>query len=152
MPFANVDASVFPAIRISFIGSLADDNDFQMLLGQWSVLYSLKKPFTLIFDTTQMGSVPVSYCAKMALFIRKMREESKKYLKRTIVLLDSTLVANLLKTVLSIQGPVCPVSIIDCNKHENVQYVIDDILQEKHHKDVHTMNPESDKVEQEQFF
>ncbi len=152
MGFANIDASIFPTIRISFVGSLKDDNDFQMFLGQWSVLYSLKKPFTLIFDTTKMGAVPVSYCAKMALFIRKMRENSKKYLKRTIVLLNSTIVANLLKTILSIQGPVCPVSIIDCNKHENVQNVIDDILQEKHHKDVHFMSPENDKVEQEQFF
>ena len=153
MSFANVDASLFPTIKISFVGPMKDDNDFQMFLGQWSILYSLQKQFTIIFDTTQMGTVPISYCAKMALFIRKMRENSKKYLKRTIVLLDSTIVANLLKTILSIQGPVCPVSIVDCNKHENVQKVVDDILEDIHHKDVHLMNPQNaNNVEHENFF
>ena len=47
---------------------------FDNFLNSWLQLYNLQKDFIFIFDTTNVGYIPIKYSFKMSAFIKKLKK------------------------------------------------------------------------------
>ena len=101
-----------------------DDNDFDNFLNNWLQLYYLQKDFIFIFDTTKVGYVPIKYCFKMSAFIKNLKRKEYQYLQKSIILVNSIFVKNMLDIIFFIQPPVAPVYLTQ-NK-EDIQKLLND--------------------------
>ena len=66
--FARIDKSKFPEVRVTFSADI-DETSFNDFLNEWRNLYVEKKYFSFVFDTTNMGFPPLSYCYLMVQFL-----------------------------------------------------------------------------------
>ncbi len=96
-------------VKVVFDTNIIDDNDFDNFLNSWLQLYNLKKDFTFIFDTTNVGYVPIKYSFKMSAFIKNLKRNDYQYLQKSIILVKSNFVKNMLDIIFYIQPPVAPV-------------------------------------------
>ena len=145
MSLVTVETSTFPIVHISLKGNFTgEDAALDTLFTEWDRLYERQIPFTLVFDTLGIENVPVSYCVRMAMFIRKVKSKSRVLLKKTIVVLNSDFVAGLLRMILSIQKPICPVALINTNDVCDIKTVLTDMLCDRPRTDVKTIVPEDD--------
>tara|TARA_Y100000389_G_scaffold161794_1_gene164337 strand:+ start:307 stop:669 length:363 start_codon:yes stop_codon:yes gene_type:complete len=110
--FANYDLSQFPIVRVKFTNQI-DDRGFENFLNTWSELYRDKCDFNFIFDTRDMGYIPIKYCLQMALFIYRLKREPHQYLTHSRIIVHNIYIHNLLYLVFNIQKPVSPVEIVD---------------------------------------
>ena len=69
-------------VKVVFDTNIIDDNDFDNFLNSWLQLYNLKKDFTFIFDTTNVGYVPIKYSFKMSAFIKNLKRNHYQYLQK----------------------------------------------------------------------
>ena len=110
--FAHYDVSSFPVVRVKFTNQI-DDDRFTDFLNKWTELYRDKRDFNFIFDTRDMGYIPIKYCLQMALFIYRLKREPQQYLTHSKIIVDNIYIHNLLYIVFNIQKPVSPVDIVD---------------------------------------
>jgi len=110
--FANYDLSQFPRVCVNFTNQI-DDRGFENFLNTWKQLYRDKRDFNFIFDTRDMGYIPIKYCLQMALFIYRLKREPRQYLTYSRIIVDNIYIHNLLYIVFNIQKPVSPVDIVD---------------------------------------
>lgn len=114
--FATFDDTAFPLIRVR-LGSISDDDDFFIFLKQWESYDSKYENYTFVFDTTNVGYIPVKYAYKMSLFISELKQRkaihNNVYLERSIIIASSWYVRGLLHLIFSMQKPVAPVYMID---------------------------------------
>ena len=70
--FSNYDISSFPKITVSITGTINTESDLEEFKQGWLNCYIEcdNKPFTFIFDTTNMGMVSALYAYKMSYFIK----------------------------------------------------------------------------------
>ena len=66
--FATFDDTAFPLIRVR-LGSISDDDDFFIFLKQWESYDSKYENYTFVFDTTNVGYIPIKYAYKMSLLL-----------------------------------------------------------------------------------
>tara|TARA_B100000925_G_C21671660_1_gene330101 strand:+ start:101 stop:538 length:438 start_codon:yes stop_codon:yes gene_type:complete len=109
-------------VKVVFDTNIIDDNDFDNFLNSWIQLYNLKKDFTFIFDTTNVGYVPIKYSFKMSAFIKNLKRNDYQYLQKSIILVKSNFVKNMLDIIFYIQPPVAPVYLTQ-NK-EDIQDIL----------------------------
>lgn len=100
-------------VKIKMNNSIQDDNDFNSFLESWLQLYNLKKDFTFIFDTSNVGFIPIKYSFKMSAFIKNLKRREYQYLQKSIILVNSNIVKRMLDFIFYIQPPVAPVYIIN---------------------------------------
>jgi len=109
-------------VKVVFHSNIIDDNDFDNFLSSWLQLYDIQKDFIFIFDTTKVTYVPIKYCFKMSAFIKNLKKKNYQYLQKSIILVQSNFVKNMLDLIFYIQPPVAPVYLTQ-NKED-----INDIL------------------------
>ena len=122
-------------VKVVFDTNIIDDNDFDNFLNSWLQLYTLQKDFTFIFDTTNVGYVPIKYSFKMSAFIKNLKRKDYQYLRKSIILVQSNFVKNMLDLIFYIQPPVSPVYLTQ-NKED-----IQDILNNNIPQNVVTILP-----------
>jgi len=122
-------------VKVVFDTNIIDDNDFDNFLNSWLQLYTLQKDFTFIFDTTNVGYVPIKYSFKMSAFIKNLKRKDYQYLRKSIILVQSNFVKNMLDLIFNIQPPVAPVYLTQ-NKED-----IQDILNNNIPQNVVTILP-----------
>ena len=110
--FAEFIESQFPIIKIKLNNSVEDDDDFNNFLNGWLKYYKQKKEVVFIFDTTNVGYIPIKYCFKMSTFIRELKQLDKQYLQRSFIVANSWIVKTLLRIIFTMQSPVAPVYIV----------------------------------------
>jgi hypothetical protein len=114
--FATFDDTAFPLIRVR-LGSISDDDDFFIFLKQWESYDSKYENYTFVFDTTNVGYIPIKYAYKMSLFISELKQRkaihNNVYLERSIIIASSWYVRGLFHLIFSMQKPVAPVYMID---------------------------------------
>ena len=113
-------------VKVIFNSRIKDDNDFDNFLNDWLQLYNLKKDFIFIFDTTNVGYVPIKYSFKMSAFIKNLKRNDYQYLKKSIILVQSNLVKNMLDLIFYIQPPVAPVYLTQ--NQEDINDILNDII------------------------
>ena len=115
-------------VKVVLNKEINDDNDFNIFLDKWRELYNLQKDFIFIFDTSNVGYIPIKYSIKMSLFIINLKRERYQYLQKSIIYVNNNIVKRMLDFIFMIQPPVAPVYIID-NK-ENIDKILNNIIDE----------------------
>ena len=110
--FAEFNESQFPIVKITLNNRIENNEDFNNFLNGWLKYYQQKKEVVFLFDATNVGYIPITYCFKMSTFIRELKQLDKQYLQRSFIVANSWIVKSLLRIIFSIQSPVAPVYII----------------------------------------
>lgn len=116
--WATFDETKYPEISVKFEGSLRNRSEYNFFTEKWIQLYDKKQDFYYIFDTTNCGSVNISYSIRMANFIKKLKRQPKQYLNFSVIIYKSKWIRFLLKTIFTLQSPVAPVYIIEQNDYK----------------------------------
>ena len=110
--FATIDKSNFPEVRVIFSDDI-DETSFNDFLNEWRNLYRDKKYFSFVFDTTEMGFPPLSYCYLMVQFLQSMKSQKKHYLKNSTIIIANDYIIYLLNLIFGIEKPVSDVKVIN---------------------------------------
>ena len=86
-----------------------NDASFDAFLKEWISLYNAKRDFSLVFDTTRVGYVPLKYSIRMSSFIGKLKKCPYQYLKKSVFIVSSNFVQYMLDFIFLIQPPVAPI-------------------------------------------
>ena len=98
-------------VTITLNSQVENDKDFDDFLLQWLNLYNKKRMFTFIFDTSNVGYIPLIYSLRMSAFIGNLKTQKHQFLDKSIILINSNIVKHMLEFIFMIQAPVAPVYI-----------------------------------------
>jgi|TARA_R110001632_G_scaffold68930_8_gene161653 hypothetical protein len=121
MKWATFDTTSYPTVFVD-LGPTLDDEGFQDFIQQWRNLYSERRDFYLIFNTSEVGWVNPKYAWEMASFIEELREQQEKldgkeYLQQSFIFYKSWYVKLLLNVIFYLQTPIAPVEILPHDKN-----------------------------------
>tara|TARA_Y100000994_G_scaffold240109_1_gene234473 strand:+ start:81 stop:527 length:447 start_codon:yes stop_codon:yes gene_type:complete len=125
--FAEYDYSLYDTksiVKIKLNKKIEDNKDFNDFLNKWLELYEREKDFIFIFDTSDVGFIPIKYSIQMSLFIKKLKKREYHYLQKSIIFVKSNIVKRMLDFIFMLQPPVAPVYII--NNLDHIQYILED--------------------------
>ena len=125
--FAEYDYSLYDTnsiVKIKLNKKIEDNKDFNDFLNKWLELYEREKDFIFIFDTSDVGFIPIKYSIQMSLFIKKLKKRDYHYLQKSIIFVKSNIVKRMLDFIYMLQPPVAPVYII--NNLDHIQYILED--------------------------
>ena len=91
------DESNFPIVKIIFGKTINNDEDFEKFKNKWLELYLHEKKFYLIFDTSNIESIPINYLYKLTRFTKKLKKLKIQYLQASVLLIKNSLIRNLYK-------------------------------------------------------
>ena len=120
--FAIYDYSRYESetiVKVTLSSHIKNDMDFDIFLFKWLELYNNKRPFIFIFDTSNVGYIPLKYSLRMSAFIKKLKKQECQYLQKSIILVNSNIVKYMLDFIFMIQPPVAPVYITNNDKEIN---------------------------------
>ena len=120
--FVKFNYDNFPNIYVTF-GKLNSTKEFNILTNEWLRLYEQKKPFTFIFDSSNLEVYNIKYSFKMSAFIHRLKKEPEQYLQKSIILVTNSFIQHLLDLIFFIQSPVAPVYIV--RQKEDIQKILD---------------------------
>jgi len=123
--FVQFNYDNFPNVYVTF-GKLNSTEEFNILTSEWLRLYEQKKPFTFIFDSSNLEVYNIKYSFKMSAFIHRLKKEPEQYLQRSIILVTNSFIQHLLDLIFFIQSPVAPVYIV--REKEDIQKILDNNL------------------------
>lgn len=114
--FGVFDDSNFPKIYVK-LNSIKDNNDFKKFCETWES-YDLKEiKYTFIFDTSNVGYIPIKYSYKMSSFISSLKKRKKAYnnvfLSKSIIICNNIYIRGLLELIFYLQSPVANVYIVN---------------------------------------
>ena len=119
--FAIYDYSKYESesiVKVTLNPIIENDKDFDDFLYKWLELYYNKKPFIFIFDTSNVGFIPLKYSLRMSIFIQNLKKQKIQYLQKSIIFVNSNIVKQMLNFIFMIQPPVAPVSYTHLRAHE----------------------------------
>lgn len=114
--FATYNYSLYDTksiVHVKLNKKIENNNDFNTFLNKWRELYEKKKNFIFIFDTSNVGFIPIKYSIQMSLFIKNLKKEKYQYLQKSIIYVNNNIVKRMLDFIFMLQPPVAPVYIID---------------------------------------
>lgn len=98
-------------VKVEFSNEI-NDVSFDAFLKKWIQLYQAKRDFSFIFDTRQVGFVPLKYSIRMSSFIGKLKKCPYQYLQKSIFIVNNKFVEHMLHFIFMIQPPVAPIHIV----------------------------------------
>ena len=124
--FSEWNIENFPLVRVK-INSKINQEEFEEFKHNWENCYTHQQMFTLLFDTTNVGMLPIKYCFRTAAFIKKLKKKSseEQYLEKSIIYVSNNTVLTLLKIIFYLTPPIAPVYFIKNNDEQYVQEVLD---------------------------
>ena len=90
--WAIYNYSKFPIVNVKFNGRLEKDNQYYDFIKHWTLLYSKKKKYKFIFDTTNCGYINIKYAFKIPSFIKKLKEFPIQYLEKSIIIYNNNFI------------------------------------------------------------
>lgn len=126
--FATFDYSLYNSHSIVkvMLHNKINETYFNDFIKKWKDLYKLKKKFVFIFNTKNIGLMPLSYSIQMSQFISKLKKEPIQYLEKSIIIVNSNIVKYMLNIIFTYQSPVAPVYLVELNNNTN--NIINNIL------------------------
>ena len=142
--FAEYDYSLYDTksiVKIKLNKKIEDNKDFNDFLNNWLELYEREKDFIFIFDTSDVGFIPIKYSIQMSLFIKKLKKREYHYLQKSIIFVKSNIVKRMLDFIFMLQPPVAPVYII--NNLDYIKYILEDNIDDINKKIITIMPSKS---------
>ena len=101
----------FPIVEVKFDTEHISDKNFTDFLQEWNKIYNNKRLYFFL-DTRECGSVDLKYIRQFADFIKKLKKKEKQFLQKSVIIIESKIVAILLKVLLFFQKPVAPIYVV----------------------------------------
>lgn len=124
--YTNIDDSKFPIVKVKFGETIKNEEEFEEIKSCWLKQYVNEKDFYMIFDTSEMNKLPLSYLYKLGKFAGNLKKLKKQYLKSSILLIKSNFVRGLYSFYLKIQKPISKVYIV--KYEEDVDIIINKLI------------------------
>lgn len=104
--FYSFDKNQFPIVYISLF-HIDDNSDLDELFTEWRQLYDHKKPFQLIFDTTNIDidASILQHSFGVISFIQELKS-LPPYLSKSVIITKNDVVKNMLYFIFQVQPPV----------------------------------------------
>lgn len=129
--WAKYNKQEFPNIIVELGEKIETEEEFNLFLKEWILLYNEKKNFNFIFDTRKVSRPSLSYVYKMKKFITKIKQFPTQYLQWSIIIVSNKYIRYLLNMVFMMQSPIAKVYIYDIstknNKNIDYTYLINNI-------------------------
>jgi len=102
----EVDDSHWPVLRVTFTGS-PDDTQFEAYLQVLEGMYERHCPVALLLDGTGIERLPPACLRRQASFLREKAELIRTYNVGTALVINSSLLRALLRTLLALAPMPC---------------------------------------------
>ena len=112
--FAVFDVGKWPIVNVKLSGIPEDMTEFEDYLKGFDLLYERKRKFSLVIDSTDIGSISAYYIARQAFHMHSNEDNTKKYVKKVFLIITSVSVRKLLNGLFQMRKPVCEVEIFKC--------------------------------------
>jgi hypothetical protein len=112
-PYAIIDESSFPIIRIGFTGSKSTDQNFQAYLDQTKACYRSRKPLAIIFDATNASIPGFSHQKMQANWLKENEELMQNFCAGTAYVIPNVAIRGILKMIFSFQKQPVPYKIFE---------------------------------------
>jgi len=118
--YTKFDDSQFPIVKVIFGTTIKNNDEFEEIKKNWLKQYLHEKDFYMIFDTSNINKLPLSYLYKLGKFAGNLKKIPTQYLKTSILLIKSNFVRGLYSFYLKIQKPISKVYIVKEEKDINI--------------------------------
>ena len=114
-PYAVIDESSFPIVRIGFTGSKSTDQNFQSYLDQTKACYSYnaRKPLAIIFDASKASVPGLSHQKMQANWLKENEGLMKNLCVGTAYIIPNAAIRGILKMIFSFQKQPVPYKIFE---------------------------------------
>ncbi len=102
-PYAIIDESSFPIVRIGFTGSKSTDQNFQSYLDQTKACYRHQKNLVIIFDASNASIPKLSHQKMQADWLKENEELMQTYCVGTAYIIPNVAIRGILKMIFSFQ-------------------------------------------------
>ena len=116
----KLNDSNFPIIRITFGNTINNNDEFEKIQKFWMKQYTRSEYFYIIFDTSNMNTLPLSYIYKLSSFAGKLKKLETQYMIASILIIKSEFVRGLYSFYLKLQRPISKVYIVSENKDVDI--------------------------------
>ncbi|WP_075351372.1 hypothetical protein [Algoriphagus marinus] len=111
-PYAIIDESSFPIIRIGFTGAKSTDENFQAYLDQNKACYRNGGPLVLIFDATKASIPDIAHQKMQANWLKENEALMKSHCLGTAYIIPNSLIRGILNMIFSFQKQPVPYQIV----------------------------------------
>jgi hypothetical protein len=112
-PYAIIDESSFPIVRIGFTGSKSTDQNFQSYLDQTKSCYRHQKNLAIIFDASNASIPKLSHQKMQADWLKENEELMQTYCVGTAYIIPNVAIRGILKMIFSFQKQPVPYKIFE---------------------------------------
>ena len=108
------DYSNMPNIYVTLANNIDNSTNIDNFLNEWRSIYDQSKPFNMIFDTIEVKpSLELfNHSFRIIKFIQELKEKPR-LLRKSVIVVNSTIVKQVLNFVFQIQPPICDVFITE---------------------------------------
>lgn len=115
-PYAIIDESSFPIVRIGFTGNKGTDENFQTYLDQTKACYRNEKRLSIIFDASKAGIPSLSQQKMQACWLRENKDLMQHYCAGTAYIIPNAAIRAILKMIFSLQKQPVPYRIFETSE------------------------------------
>lgn len=122
MSFSNFDYSDISngCVKVTFTNEKITDNTFSEFLNNWNNCDLSQNPYSFYFDTRYgLANAQIKYAFGLVRFIKKKKKEPIKYLRYSLINVNSRRNLLLLRLIFTLSSPIAPVYIFSNNNNNN---------------------------------
>ena len=97
--FAEFIYKNFPYVLVKFNSTIENNDDYDNFTEEWLSVYNRQENFEFIFDTRNVGWIPIKYAFKMTNFISRLKELKHQSLLRSIMIVNNSFVRGILRFI-----------------------------------------------------
>jgi hypothetical protein len=112
-PYAIIDETYFPIVRVTFTGNKSTDQNFQVYLNQVRACYRHQRPLFLIFDATHISAPGYSHQKMQAKWLKDNEELIRSLCAGTAYVIPDPSIRAILRVVFLIQSQPVPYQIFE---------------------------------------
>ena len=101
------DKKTIRKVMVKFIGSPCCPHETMVYLQKMAGVYGKKEPFVVLYDASTIGMVGADVVKQQAVFMRNHDNQTKMYMLRCAIVLDSLLAKQILNTLFVMKPPAC---------------------------------------------
>ncbi len=112
-PYAIVDETSFPVIRVTFTGHKSTDQNFQVYLDQTKACYRHQRTLCIIFDATQATVPALAHQKMQAKWLKENENLMKSFCAGTAYVIPNAAIRAILRVIFSFQKQPVPYHIME---------------------------------------
>jgi hypothetical protein len=115
-PYAVIDNSAFPIVKVSFTGEKSTDLNFHHYLKALKECYSHQQPIAIIFETSKAVTPKFSHQNQQATWIKENWTLIQNQCQGTAYIIPSLVIQIVLKSILLLQKQPVPYKVFSIEK------------------------------------